>query len=147
MKPGNVILVNDRPVLFDFGSARRVEGPRPDIVVGTTPYISPEECRLETASSASDVFALGVMLYELLTAELPYADETRARPYPQLDAPRPLRPLRQVPQALDALVMGCLAQAPQDRPALQELLPQLNALISRGPRMWPQGFSPQAAAG
>lgn len=146
VKPANVILVEGRPVLFDFGSARRLDA-RPDCVVGTTPYISPEECRQSQTSPASDVFGLGVLLYELLAGELPYPDETRADPFPQLRDPVPLRRLRpSLPKAVADLVMSCLAHAPEDRPPLKTLLPALNAQIRRGPRMWPEGFEPAGLA-
>jgi serine/threonine protein kinase len=147
VKPGNVIVMDGRPVLFDFGTARPL-GDRPlDAVVGTTPYIAPEVVELRGFGPASDVFSLGVTFFEMLTGELPFADETRDAPYPQLAPPKALRILRpSVPHELEALVMACLAVDPADRPRLRTLLPALNDLIRHGARMWPDGFSPAVAA-
>lgn len=139
LKPGNAAYVDDRPILFDFGTARRIDGPQPDHVVGTNPYISPEVCRGERATPASDVFGLGVTLYELLTGALPYEEETARNPYPQLTAPpTPLRRHRRhAPAGLELLVMSCLAPDPGARPSLPELMRSLHGFIRTGPRMWP----------
>jgi serine/threonine protein kinase len=149
VKPANVILAAGRPVLFDFGSARRLGAPRPASVAGTDPYMAPEECRLGEITPAADVFSLGATLYELLTGELPFPEGTRDAPYPQLVCPpAPLRKLRPaVPRGLEALVLACLALNPADRPGLPRLLPALHAYVRRGPRMWPEGVSPGQAPG
>jgi serine/threonine protein kinase len=149
VKPANVIVTpNGLPVLFDFGSARRIDAPRPSEVIGTDGYISPEECSLGKVSSASDVFSLGTVLYEMLTGTLPFEDGTPEHPFPQFtDDPVPLRRHRpSLPKALEDLVLSCLNRSPKSRPALAALLPQLNALIQSGPRMWPAGFEPAAPA-
>jgi serine/threonine protein kinase len=147
VKPGNVIVVDGRPVLFDFGTARRLDGQPLDAVVGTNPYIAPEVAQLRGFGPASDVFSLGVTIYELLTGELPFAAETAANPYPQLTAPTPLRSRRpSVPRALEALVMACLAFDAAKRPTLRVLLPALHGFIRHGARMWPDGLAPALAA-
>jgi serine/threonine protein kinase len=147
VKPDNVIVVGGRPVLYDFGTARRIGGSRTKISVGTDPYMPPEEAELGETTSASDVFSLGASLYELVTGQLPFPTANRRDPYPQLS--RPPVPARSVvpglPKRLDALLTACMARAPGERPALKELLPELNGLIRSGPRMWPAGFDPVAA--
>lgn len=75
LKPSNVILGPDGPVLIDFGLARRVGvgADAPDDRGGTLTYLAPEVVRGEPASSRSDVYSLGVMLFEALAGRLPYA--------------------------------------------------------------------------
>lgn len=145
VKPGNIIVTtNGLPVLFDFGSARALGSPRPSDVIGTDGYISPEECSLGATGPASDVFSLAVTTYEMLTGALPFAPGTADNPFPQFtDDPIPMRNIRPaLPRELDQLILGCLNRSPNARPALSKLLPHLNALITHGPRMWPEGFQP-----
>lgn len=149
VKPANIIVTpNGLPVLFDFGSARKLNVPRPSEVIGTDGYISPEECSLGKVTPASDVFSLGVVLYEMLTGTLPFEDGTPEHPFPQFtDDPVPLRRHRpSLPKVLEDLVLSCLNRSVKSRPALGELLPRLNVSIVTGPRMWPNGFEPDAVA-
>lgn len=140
VKPDNVMIVaGGRPVLFDFGTARLQAAKRPQRVCGTDAYIAPEECSLQHAGPAADVFSLGVVLYETLTRELPFGRPGRAVPFPQLRReavpPRMRRPA--IPAALENLLMACLERNAAFRPTIDELLPALNAQIRHGPRMWP----------
>jgi serine/threonine protein kinase len=67
VKPSNVIVARGRPVLFDFGSARRLGRGRPRSIIGTDEYMAPEQCRRAQLTPATDVFGLGATLYEMLT--------------------------------------------------------------------------------
>ncbi len=143
VKPGNVIMANGRPILFDFGTARRRDAARPSDSVGTDAYMAPEECACAEATPAADVFSLGVTLFETLAGDMPFQDGTKASPHPQLTEPsRSLRAYRAVAAGLDDLVSRCLSLSPQERPTLDELLPALHAYIRGGPRMWPSSFTP-----
>ena len=147
IKPGNIIISNGRPVLFDFGTARRIGASRPSVVQGTDAYMAPEECALGDVSPASDVYSLAVTLFELLTAEIPYPEPTEEVPYPQMhEIARPLRELRpQLPHSLEQLLARCLDRDPAKRPELRRLLPELNGLITKGPKMWPDMLDLAAA--
>ena len=146
VKPDNVIVAaGGHPVLFDFGTARRIGAPRPQKVIGTNSYIAPEECLLGNTGPSADVFSLGVTLYEMLTGEIPFGKGTAKAPFPQLKLdPKPLRDYRpSSPRALENLIFACLERSPEFRPELFELLPALNNMIESGPRMWPEGFKPE----
>ena len=149
VKPYNVIIApGGRPILYDFGSARRQGGPRPPLVAGTDPYIAPEECLRETVTPAADVFGLGATLYEMLTGELPFREGNRRTPFPQTkERPVSVRSHQPgVPVGLDDLVLACLARDPDSRPMLGALLPDLHRFVRGGPRMWPLGFRPEETA-
>jgi serine/threonine protein kinase len=145
IKPGNIIVTpGGRPVLFDFGTARRLEAPRPSDVTGTNAYIAPEECRLGNTGPAADVFSLAVTLFEMLTGEMPFGREEETGPFPQtIREPTPPRVLRKsIPEDLENLIVACLEHNPDYRPTLQEIIPVLNSFITHGPGMWPVDFDP-----
>ena len=130
----------------------RLEGrqaERPRKVKGTDPYIAPEECLLEVATPAADVFSLGVTLYELLTGNLPFPGRTKGEPFPQVEhSPMPVRRHRPtIPVNLEKLILSCLRRDPATRPTLAALLPALHGFIRAGPRMWPADFQPDEEAG
>ena len=139
VKPANVIVTRRRPVLFDLGTARPLDDRPLGHPEGTDAYMAPEQATGGVAGRASDVWGLGVTLYQMLAGRRPFEPASRAKPFPQLDAPAPaLRTFRpRAGEALDRLLARCLAREPADRPALTELLPALNDLIPAGPRMWP----------
>jgi eukaryotic-like serine/threonine-protein kinase len=145
VKPSNIIVTHGRPVLFDFGVARKKAEWDARIFGGSDLYMPPEQCGGAPVTPASDIYSLGLTLYELLTGELPFSKPTRRRKYPQLhEAPRPARELRkQVPRALDDLIMTCLAADPRQRPQDAVALVQpLHRFIGSGSAMWPAIVEP-----
>jgi len=115
LKPANVFLCDDGGVkILDFGLSRMLGSSSAD--GGTPAYMAPEQWRGEAQDARTDVFAAGVMLFELLAAARPYAVESGRSA--ALDAPRaPALPARAAPPALRRLVLSAIDPVPARRPA------------------------------
>lgn len=133
LKPENCLVARRRGrehvVLLDLGLAKVVEGagvlsaaPRsiPGAVVGSVAYLSPEQARAEALTAAADLYAVGVILFELLTRRPPFVGGEIERiaallgggPVP---SPRALAPGAELPGALEAVVLRALAKEPGER--------------------------------
>ena len=140
LKPGNIMLdASGRVVLMDFGLARRAE--RQDLtaagaVLGTPEYMSPEQARGEKADERSDLYSIGVMLYEMLAGRPPFGGkDTIAILRQHVQAPVP--PLRGAapgtPPELERIIARLLAKKPSERyPHVAELLADLGKLAPAG---------------
>ena len=142
VKPGNLMLFGG-PVgggemtvkLTDFGIARALEQTRitqVGSVVGTAAYLAPEQVRGEEATPATDVYALGVVLYQFLTGRLPYEGSTLAELAVRQQNERPLPPTTyndEVPETLGAAVLRALEGDPARRYASAD---ELAAGLQRG---------------
>jgi len=120
VKPANILMTPDGTVkLTDFGIARAVDGSGHTLtgeVLGTPNYLSPEQALGESATGASDLYALGVVAHEMLTGRRPFDKNTPvATALSQVNDPPPPLPSH-VPAELRSLVEQCLAKAPEDRP-------------------------------
>jgi eukaryotic-like serine/threonine-protein kinase len=137
VKPSNIIIFDGRPILFDVGTAQKQK--KLKSVIGTDDYMAPEQCSKGRVGPYTDVFGLGVSLYQMLTGKLPYTGYSKKNPHPQLERdPVSLRRyLPKAPASLDQLVLACLHRDPKQRPKLPELLPALHAYIRSGSPMWP----------
>jgi eukaryotic-like serine/threonine-protein kinase len=143
VNPSNIIVSHGRPILFDLGTARRERDWGSGRLEGTRYYMAPEQCLRQPLTPATDVFGLGVTLYEMLTGKLPFAFGRRTEDYPQVTAdPVPARRYRPISAALDRIILQCLARDPAQRPGLATIIPGLHEFIRSGPPMWPAGFRP-----
>nr|WP_239062445.1 serine/threonine-protein kinase [Streptomyces sp. SID13031] len=121
VKPGNLLLAPDGTLkITDFGIAQAsgVDGATGPVLLGTAGYVSPEQVRGERATPASDWYALGCVLYELLEGTTPFVGtDVMDVMHQHLDAvPAPVRRTEVVP-GLAALVMDLLSKDPAARPA------------------------------
>jgi serine/threonine protein kinase len=123
IKPDNIMLLGDQVLVADFGVARAVSEAQDKLtatgmVVGTPTYMSPEQASADKAiDGRSDIFALGCVLYEMLAGEPPFKG-----PNPQatlmrrfLGPPRPLRPMVQISEHVEAAIVRALAKDPAER--------------------------------
>lgn len=150
LKPENVFLVprsgyREFVKIVDFGLAKysdtEQEGDpgrkltKTGMIFGTPQYMSPEQCSGKPTDHRSDVYALGLMLYELLCGRVPFDGETFMGVINQhlMDPPRPLLELNpniQVPPALEAVVYRCLDKKAKNRPqSMRELADELVSAI------------------
>jgi predicted ATPase len=171
IKPDNLMVRADGYLkVLDFGLARRLPGADSSGwsgqheahagVIGTVPYMSPEQARSRPVGPPSDVFALGVVLYELLTGQHPFPADN---PLDMLNAiaeaahipPSQLNP--ELPAALDELVGRMLEKEPTARPSAAEIDAALSALAEGcqpvpaaaappAPRRWTVGRAEERAA-
>jgi WD40 repeat protein len=133
VKPSNILLDDaGRPHLMDFGLAKRDAGETTMTldgqVLGTPAYMSPEQARGEghRVDGRSDVYSLGVILYELLTGELPFRGNSRMLLHQVLhDEPKPPRRLNdRIPRDLETICLKAMAKAPERRYATAMALAQ-----------------------
>ncbi|GAA5152255.1 Stk1 family PASTA domain-containing Ser/Thr kinase [Microbacterium pseudoresistens] len=135
VKPENVLLAEDgRIKIGDFGLARATSANTAtgQQLMGTIAYLAPELVTRGTADARSDIYALGIMLYEMLVGEQPYKGEQPmqiAFQHATESVPRPSVRNPGVPEQLDELVLWSTEKSPDERPNnAQEMLDRLRAI-------------------
>ncbi|MBI3762399.1 MAG: serine/threonine protein kinase [Chloroflexi bacterium] len=156
LKPANILLdENGEPLVSDFGLVKFLdqdqELTRAGKAMGTRPYMSPEQLTglKENMSPASDIWSLGVILYELLTERRPFvspSDEELSNLIKSADPPSPRQHRRQLDRDLETIVFKCLRKNPAQRYATaQQLADDLKCWLEQRPiharpLSWPERF-------
>ena len=122
IKPSNIMIGPDgRATLMDFGLVRAGEGSkltRSGMVVGTPEYMAPEQALGNPVDSRTDIYSLGVVIYRMLTGQVPFVRSTSmATAYAHVhEPPPPLRSLRpELPKSVEAVVLKTMSKRPEDR--------------------------------
>lgn len=137
LKPANVLMSElTQPKITDFGLARFTDNNESQAtqigtVMGSPAYMSPEQAAGLVTDARSDIYAFGILLYELLSGRPPFTGETTQVMAAQVTrAPEDIRGKRDdLPEALAALVMELLQKVPDDRPASMRLVAERLAAI------------------
>ncbi|MCM0679118.1 serine/threonine protein kinase, partial [Micromonospora phytophila] len=151
VKPENVMLTPSGAKLVDFGIAAVAGTPEIDFegrLLGTPAYLAPERLDLGEVLPASDVYALGLLLYRVLAGRLPWRTETqtgmlRAHAYAE---PGPLPEVDGVPPSIGRLYLWCLAKDPVDRPSAAEAARILTGALARLPDPGAAGSAVRSAS-
>src|ERR1700686_1441219 len=135
IKPGNIMVNKDGTLkIVDFGIARVLEASKTQtgLLMGTFAYMSPEQYHGEHADERSDIWSFGVLLYELLSFQKPFAGNTPAALMHGIcsQEPAPLRSLcPEAPEELEAVIGKLLQKSPDDRSqSMEELLIRLDPI-------------------
>lgn len=120
IKPSNVIVSDGRAVLIDFGISKSQSDLKKltatNVFLGTPGYMSPEYCRGESIDPRSDVYAMGCLLYELITSSPPYAGDTALYIMSQhISATTPTITGTAAVERFNPVIARCLAKAPNER--------------------------------
>ena len=134
VKPGNVLLADDgRTRLVDFGISASgdvdegsLELTGSGMAIGTLPYMAPEQLTGGTPTPAVDVYALGIVLYEMLSGTRPFNGKSPAE---QLQLQQTPPPPMAAPAAITALILAALDPSPERRPSAEQLGRSLRAWL------------------
>jgi len=144
LKPNNILMdEGNNPYLADFGLAKFTEGKiemTNTMMTGTAAYMAPEIARMGKSTKRSDIYALGIILFEMLTGKLPYQGKT---PYNVLSAHvnQPIPNIRDyrpdLPEAMQAVIAKAIAKEPEDRFASATEMAETFKAALNAPRLDP----------
>ena len=140
IKPQNILISKDNKIkVTDFGIAKSLNT---DItktlnIMGTAHYISPEQARGDVLDSRTDIYSLGIVLYEMLTGDLPFRGDTSIDISLKHISEKPVRPanlINGIPKDLEMIVMMCLKKDPLERyRSILDLRKDLDNFLKRKP--------------
>ncbi len=151
LKPDNIVVVDSQPFpivkVLDFGLAKSIQSDSPEEnitinneVLGTPVYMSPEQCAGRKLTTASDVYALGIVFYETLTGLVPFDDKNPVQVMIAHQVKEPTPPSKMLPEAnippqMEEILLKCLQKNPEARyPSASELS---DALLSLHGELYP----------
>ncbi len=158
IKPSNIMVTpaattGELVKILDFGISQvlQAEADTTGLYMGTMAYSAPEQLSAEALDVRSDIYSLGVLLFEMLTGRLPlYADQAGSLVswYKAHQFQTPLsfaqaQPDRQLPRSLESLILSCLAKSPGDRPASVLDILNVMAAVPPGDDVAPGQLDPQ----
>ena len=137
LKTQNVMITDDKVIkVTDFGialSSNEADITQTNTIMGSVHYLAPELARGNLATERSDIYALGIILFELLTGDVPFKGEGAVNIALQhLETPMPSikEVMPELPNNLDAIIQRCTAKSPIDRyQSVEELLKDLNSVL------------------
>jgi tRNA A-37 threonylcarbamoyl transferase component Bud32 len=121
IKPHNILLSSGTPKVTDFGIARfngAASATRTGVALGTASYMAPEQARGEAVTPAADIYATGVMLYEMITGRLPFSGNDPIQVLYQHVHERPPRPRLlnpHIPPYVEEMILRAMSKHPEDR--------------------------------
>ena len=145
LKPENILVEErfgkDHALVLDFGIAKIIndEGENSKLtgesIIGTPSYMAPEQAGGEKVDNRTDLYALGIILYEMVTGKLPFSGNTRqviaAQMFTTATAPRLIN--GEVSEAVEAIILKAMAKAPEDRFATaEEFIAVIDQLLTPG---------------
>ncbi len=155
VKPANVLIGRDGDALLaDFGIAKIYENTLQltgeGTMVGTPAYMAPEQLQGKRVDARTDIYALGVVLYQALTGECPFVAETPLA-VAMMHIHNPLRPPRQlksdIPESIERIILRAMAKSPEDRfQTAEEMAEALRAALAAAPAAMGPPTAPVAAA-
>lgn len=122
IKSGNILIDNNnRSVLIDFGIAQSTKSKKEtetQVVLGTPEYMSPEQATAKTTDARSDIYSIGIVMYECLTGRLPFHSDNMNQTLEEIkhNPPTPPRGLKtDIPEKIEHIILRCLAKDPAER--------------------------------
>ncbi len=150
LKPDNIMLdcghTDDFVKVLDFGIAKSADNvasvgqslTTPGMIVGSPLYMSPEQCLGQKLDSKSDIYSLGIVMYQALTGEIPYKGATVYETIGKktTEAPTPFPPDLELDRDLEALTLACIAPMRNDRPASMSEVKDRLVALALSPSPW-----------
>ncbi|UCE41234.1 MAG: protein kinase [Candidatus Aminicenantes bacterium] len=151
LKPQNIMIDKQGNArIMDFGIARSLESEgttRPGIIIGTPEYMSPEQTESREVDQRSDIYSLGIILFEMLTGRIPFEGETPISVAMKQKSEKPPDPAKfnpQIPEDLSHIILTCLEKDREKRyQSAEKLLADLNALEEDLPTTEKEGAFPK----